>query len=310
MINWAKLLCDRGNLLDKSKVLKSIQVFDAAARTKNLTRAAENLNTSQSTVSYHIKKLEAEVGARLFDRSGAGLTLTPQGEVLAAHTDQALAIIQAGLDKVVGQNDLVRVAVLPMFASRWLSSRLGGMWEANPGLQISFLNHSNSYTRMDRPGSFADMGIQWGRGDWEDFRVTRLRNEELVAVCSPDYLVQSQVHSIADLKRCTLLHVDDKRMWSEIFKDNLIEMQASQREMLLEDRHFQLNSTINGLGVSLFSRRMVQAEINSGVLVQLFGRTFSSSFAYHLAVPKLSVLSPAAEQFKSWLVRLCREDVI
>lgn len=296
--------------MEKSKILKSIQVFDAVARTKNLTRAAENLNTSQSTVSYHIKKLEAEVGARLFDRSGAGLTLTPQGEILAAHADQALALIQAGLDKVMNQNALVRVAVLPMFASRWLSSRLGGMWEANPGLQISFLNHSNTYTRMDRPSSFADLGIQWGRGDWEDFHVTRLRNEEMVAVCSPDYLHLTRIDTIVDLKHCTLLHVDDKRMWSELFKDNLIEMQPSQREMMLEDRHFQLNATINGLGVSLFSRRMIEGELKSGALIQLFGTSFHSSFAYHLAVPKYSVLSPAAEQFKTWLLRLCREDAL
>lgn len=294
-------------ILRKKAILKSIQVFDVAARTKNLTRAAENLNTSQSTVSYHIKKLETEVGALLFDRRGASLELTTQGEILAAHADQALAIIQAGLDKVTGQNDLVRVAVLPMFASRWLSSRLGNMWIVNPGLQISFMNHNNTFVRMERPSSFADLGIQWGRGDWDNFHVTRLWKENLVAVCSPDYLNHTSIEVFADLKKCMLLHVDDKRMWSEFFKNNSLDLEPSQREMLLQDRHFQLNATISGLGVSLFSRRMIEPELTSGALVQLFDQTFNSSFAYHLAVPKSSVLTPATEQFKNWLLRLCRD---
>lgn len=67
------------------KNIKSIQVFDTAARIQNLTRAAEFLNTSQSTVSYHIKKLEDDVGVLLFERSGAKLKITPHGEALAVH---------------------------------------------------------------------------------------------------------------------------------------------------------------------------------------------------------------------------------
>ncbi len=46
---------------------------------------------------------------------------------------QGLNLIQAGLDQVANRRGLVRVAVLPMFASRWLSLRLSLMWEAQPG---------------------------------------------------------------------------------------------------------------------------------------------------------------------------------
>ncbi|WP_240794144.1 LysR family transcriptional regulator [Pseudorhodobacter turbinis] len=290
------------------KNIKSIQVFDVAAQLKNLTRTAEFLNTSQSTVSYHIKKLEDDVGVPLFERSGTGLKITAHGEILALHVAQALSLIQSGLDQVANRRDLVRIAVLPMFASRWLSPRLGLMWEAHPGLEIAFLNHNNDFVYSAQPSSFADLGIHWGRGDWPGFHVTHLWNEELVAVCSPDYQKESGITDLSDLKNCTMLHVDDKRMWSEVLKDNLIELSSPQREILLEDRHFQLNATINGLGVSLFSRRMIKPELESGLLVQLFDCSFKSSFAYHLVVPKETILSPAATRFKDWLLQSSRSS--
>lgn len=292
------------------KNINSIQVFDTVARFLNVTHAADFLNTSQSTVSYHVRKLETQIGKVLFERKGNGLVLTDEGRILAGHVDQALSLIETGLEKIRYRTETVRVAVLPMFASRWLSSRLEGMWQAHPDLQISFVNHNNDYVRHERPGTFADIGIQWGRGDWEDFDVTRLWKEELVVVCSPEYLQANPITDLASLRNCVLLHVDDKRMWSELIKDNLIEMGADQKHIVLEDRFFQLNATISGAGVSLFSKRMIEAELAAGTLINPLGTSFKSSFSYHLVVPKGTVLSPSAQRFKDWLIDLCRNDQI
>jgi len=288
--------------------LNSIQVFEAAAHFKNVTRTAQFLNVSQSSVSYHIKKLESEVRAVLFMRKPDGLTLTPQGMVLASHVETGLRMIRTGLDKMSAQSESVRFAVLPMFASRWLSSRLGSLWEAHPGLQLSFQNHNNTYVMLDQPNDFADLGIQWGHGGWKDFHVTRLWPETMVVVCSPDYLNTRPIKTEADLARCTLLHVDDEQMWAEWFNNNRLEPPSSEVQMVLEDRHFQLSSTINGLGVSLFAQRMIESELKSGVLVNPFGRTFDTSFAYHLVVPKGAILSKTAVEFREWLLGFSRLD--
>lgn len=64
--------------MDKLKNIKSIQVFLAVANFNNATRAAAFLNTSQSAISYHIKKLEDEVGITLFERTPTGLVLTEE----------------------------------------------------------------------------------------------------------------------------------------------------------------------------------------------------------------------------------------
>ena len=269
--------------------------------TLNVTRAAQILNTSQSSVSYHIKKLETELGTPLFRRTATGLCLTESGDTLARHVVRGLAAIGSGVEQVARRAGTVRVALLPMFASRWLSSRLGLLLEACPDMQLAIQNHNNSYAHMASPETFADLGVQWGRGNWPDFEVTRLWPEKLVVVCSPDYLSAHPIRTPEDLADCVLLHVDDTRMWEEWFGANGLHLPASQMQMMLEDRHFQLSSTINGLGVSLFAAWLVRSELARGDLVDPFGCVFETAFAYHVIVPDEIELSPAADRFRLWL---------
>jgi LysR family glycine cleavage system transcriptional activator len=284
--------------------INSIQIFSICSDVGNVTRAAQILNTSQSSVSYHIKKLETDLGYALFRRTKQGLELTEEGAVLASHVEKGLNMIQTGLERVANQAGSVKIALLPMFSSRWLSSRLGRLMERHPDLQLSMHNHNNSFARMHNPASFADLGIQWGKGNWRGFEVHRIWPEKLAVVCSPAYLAAHPISQPSDLHHCNLLHVDDSRMWEEWLALNGVKAGAVQSQMMLEDRHFQLSSTINGLGVSLFASWLVQDELKSGVLVNPFGRNFETSFAYHLIVPKGEKPSKPVEQFCDWMLEV------
>lgn len=288
------------------KNIKSIQVFNAVAKTRNLTHAAREMNVSQSSVSYHIKKIEDEIGAILFDRRPDGLRLTAKGVTLAGYVERGLAAIMTGLDQVSDKAQVVRLAVLPMFASRWLSARLGSFWEDHPDLQLTFQNHNNSYARMTTPSDFADLGIQWGLGNWPEFDSIKLWDERMVVVCSPEFLQQHPIHSLQDVQDCPLLHVDDDRMWAEWFRNAGLDLARNGRQTMLEDRHFQLGSTVNGLGVSLFAESMIQSELRAGLVVNPFGHSFETDFAYHLVVPKAVQLSRSANMFRKWLLALCK----
>lgn len=290
--------------MSQIKNIKSIQVFSVVARVKNLTKSANELNSSQSAISYHIKKLEEELGLPLFRRTATGLELTDHGAALAPHIDAGLNSVRAGLDMAVRRASTVRVAVLPMFASRFLSAHLGTLWETRPDLQISIQNHNNTYANLPDPHAFADLGIQWGHGNWPRFHVTRLWPEKLIVVCSPKYLARHPITSASDLKRCTLLHVDNEHMWSEWMTKNGQELSSKHSGMMLDDRHFQLSATINGLGVSLFVEWLVQDELRTGQLVNVFGRSFSTALAYHVISPKDTVLQARAIEMRDWFLSL------
>src|SRR5512145_2326068 len=62
---------------------KLLKAFLALAEQRNFTRAAEHSHVSQSTFSGMIRRIEEEVGARLFDRTTRSVVLTSEGELFA-----------------------------------------------------------------------------------------------------------------------------------------------------------------------------------------------------------------------------------
>ena len=92
-----------------------------ASRLKNITRAAERLRVSQPNITVAIKKLEAELGIQLFDRSQKQLSLTPEGAVFLGRVEVALRNIQ---DAVLEVNDYkqlqkgtIKIGIPPMMGA-------------------------------------------------------------------------------------------------------------------------------------------------------------------------------------------------
>jgi LysR family transcriptional regulator, glycine cleavage system transcriptional activator len=287
--------------------INSIHVFDSVARLGSVTKAADHCGSTQSSVSYHIKKLETDLGVALFRRTAHGLELTEEGATLAAHVDAGLYEISLGVEQVARRHSVVRVALVPMFASRFVSAHVGTLQQAFPDLEVVLLNHNNSFAEHADPFSFADFGIQWGRGGWSKFHAVKLWDERLVAVCSPEYRSKLNIERPEDVDRCTLLHVDDKRMWAEWVEQCGVALRTDQPSMMLEDRHFQLSSTINGLGISLFAEWLVKGELKSGTLINPFGQSYPTTFTYYLVVPRGPPLSPGARRVRDWFLNLAGE---
>lgn len=70
--------------------LRRIRHFLALAETLNFGRAAQRLHMAQPPLSVSIRKLENELGTRLFLRTPAGVTLTPSGEAMLPHARRLL----------------------------------------------------------------------------------------------------------------------------------------------------------------------------------------------------------------------------
>ncbi|MGO4854069.1 LysR family transcriptional regulator [Phaeovulum sp. W22_SRMD_FR3] len=68
-----------------------LRSFLTVAREGNVTRAAAALHLTQPAVSLQLKRLAEDLGVQLFQRNASGMTLTPQGALLAAKAEQVLA---------------------------------------------------------------------------------------------------------------------------------------------------------------------------------------------------------------------------
>src|ERR671933_1738875 len=72
-----------------------LRVLDAVARHGSVTAAAQELDYSQSSVSHHIGRLEAETEAQLLQRAGRGIRLTQAGRLLADRAAEIIGRIDA-----------------------------------------------------------------------------------------------------------------------------------------------------------------------------------------------------------------------
>ena len=101
--------------------LRQLEYFQMAARLRNITRAAERLRVSQPNITVAIKKLEAELGIQLFDRSQKQLALTPEGAVFLNRIELALRNIQDAVLEVNEYKQLqkgsIKIGIPPMMGA-------------------------------------------------------------------------------------------------------------------------------------------------------------------------------------------------
>ena len=75
----------------------ALRALEAAARHKSYSRAAEELSVTHGAVSQQIRRLEAELGARLFERRGNAMMPTAEAERLAREVARALDVLRNGV---------------------------------------------------------------------------------------------------------------------------------------------------------------------------------------------------------------------
>lgn len=159
--------------------ISSIRAFEATARLMSFTRAAAELNVTQSAVSHSVREIETRLGAGLFVRDGRTLTLTEAGRLYFPFASDALARLRAGDRAVLDPQRKARVltiSVSPSFAAKWLVPRLGAFSMAHPDLDLRISANSQ---HVDFGDGEIDMGVRHGDGDWPRLHCTRLCEETL-----------------------------------------------------------------------------------------------------------------------------------
>ena len=188
-----------------------LRYFLAVAREGQMLGAAARLGVSQARLSRHIAALEHAVGARLFDRTTRGSTLTPDGEALFVTAERMEAEALSGLANMQGRDEVagtIRVGAPDGFGSAFLAPRLGRFREAYPDLRIQLVPVPRSFSLSERE---ADLAIMIGRPEKGRLRVRKLVDYTLGLYASRDYLDRAgHPEELADLATHSLVgYVDD-----------------------------------------------------------------------------------------------------
>jgi LysR family glycine cleavage system transcriptional activator len=289
--------------------LNALRAFEAAARLKSFSAAAQELRVTDSAVSQQVRTLERYLGTRLFRRLPRGLLLTELGSTY-------LPMLTAGFDRLseatlrlrsAGVGGLLTVAALPAFASGWLLPRLARFRDRYPRIDL-LLKTGRALADFRRED--VDIAIRFGTGGGgSDTRSLFLLAEDVFPVASPTLVAPGRIPmQVADLRTLPLLHDIDAHPhqpwlgWQYWFEREGIESPGPLRGLQFTDSIVLLSAAVAGLGVALGRGPNIEGLLARGQLIRLTQQSWRAAWSYHLVAPPANFSRPNVKVFVEWLL--------
>ncbi|MFK7941478.1 MAG: LysR substrate-binding domain-containing protein [Paracoccaceae bacterium] len=278
--------------------LRSLQVFEAAARCGSFTAAGEELGITQSGVSRQVSDLEATLGVALFVRNGARLSVTPVGKRLAGQLAEVFAHTWSAVADARRSDQFVTLSMLPSVAARWFAPRLADFMAANPDIDLRI---TASRHLVDFASEGVDAAIRYSPAPSRELEAFKLGTETITPVCSADYAESHALYEPADMCRATLLCGDIPEDWPTWFEAAGCQQPPITGPHLGDDGAI-LQAAIEGQGIALGRSLLVADDIATGRLVAPFCLSLDASHAYWFVRPKEMAATHEIDAVKTWLV--------
>ena len=285
--------------------LNGLRAFEAAARHLSFTLAAAELNVTQTAISHQIRRLEEELGIRLFIRQNRALALTPEARDYLPGVRAAFNDLRLATDRLLRKDDdkVLTVSTLASLAAKWLLPRLTDFQESHPGIDVRI---TTSTSLVDFQRDNVDAAIRYGRGQWPGLRADWLMADELFPVCSPSLLRGDKpLRQPEDLKGYPLLHTsnansDDWRLW--LTAAGLPADIARQPGITFDMIFMTIQAAIDGIGVAMGRTSYVQDDIAKGRLVVPFKIALPADAGFYLVSPEGRREAPKLVAFRDWMI--------
>jgi len=280
--------------------LRLLKAFEVAARHGSIKLAGDELHVSRAAVSRSIRKLERDLGYRLFDRYHRRISLTDAGEALLIDVAAALSQLQTGIarQKVNRSSERLVISVDPDFAGLWLVPRLSDFFAFSPNTPVE-ISSEKPPDSLDDPR--IDCAIHYAKAGLHLENAEPLFRSRLFPVCAPGRR-QASLRSPEDLRHHLLLHDRSFIEWQEFLQGYPPTVDIDLRAgPIFTQTALCMEAAARGQGVAIGDDFLAAMHLSEGRLVTLFDSRFHSSNAYYLIVPKRASRHPAVAIFREWL---------
>jgi LysR family glycine cleavage system transcriptional activator len=271
--------------------LNGLKAFEAAARHLNFRVAGEELGVTQAAVAQQVRRLEAELEVKLFDRLPRTLALTGEGRSYIADIRRAFEIIGRATGSLKPQPVRLTISTTPTFASKWLIPRLPDFTSRHPDLDLHIL-------ATERMSSFqadgVDLAVRYGRPPFGPGLATELLFEQnIIAVCSPMLLTgRKPPESQEDLAGFTLLH-DAHNLWPEFVERHFGQSEhAPFKGISFSQTSHAIEAAIAGQGIVLANQDFVTRDLIEGRLVTIAEGSLRGLSDFYLVWPRYRKSAP------------------
>ncbi len=231
--------------------LRQLEYFQMASRLRNITRAAERLRVSQPNITVAIKKLEAELGIQLFDRSQKQLSLTPEGAVFLNRIELALRNIQ---DAVLEVNDYkqlqkgtIKIGIPPMMGAYLFPKIFSSFQKRYSHLEIFLHEEASMSIREQLERDELDFGIIIISGASQSLQLLPMSRNQIVC-CVPETspLAKKKALSLQDVADSSMVMLKEGSFLRQLILSKL-EDEGVKPNIVLESNQV---GTLKGLVAS------------------------------------------------------------
>lgn len=287
--------------------LSALQAFEAAARHGSFTRAAVELNLTQSAVSRQIRDLETQLGVALFERVRQRVVVSSTGQRLLPEAERILAGVADLTLRAASSRDVtghLTIATLPTFGSRWLMPRLPGFLALHPGLQATVLSRSDAF---DMGEAGVDLAVHHGKPTWPGATCSYLCAETVIPVATPELAGSGRVLS----DQTPLLHLESRpAQWSAWLGANGRDPTRGFHGHRFDQFALMIEAALAGLGAALLPAYLIEREVGQGRLVMLEGEhpIAETDTAYYIVVSDGRASEPIVQAFVQWITTQVARD--
>jgi DNA-binding transcriptional LysR family regulator len=287
---------------------RHLQVFTAVYRTLSFTRAAEELFTSQPTISEHMKNLEDRLGCRLFDRLGRSISPTPEADLLYP---RAMGILDE-MDKL--ETSLVSVAQtvsgeLIIGASTipgeyLLPSRAAHFKSSYPELLFEILIKDSGRIIDDLSDHRVYLGVVGTELPAANLEFIPFESDELVLAAASDMDVAATVE-LEDLLNFDFLTREQGSGTGRTVNNFLsragIDQHALKVRATLGSSTAIKEAVKTGLGIAFISRTAIRDELSQGTVKSIEVAGLSMKRSFFVVTQKKRTLPYRYQLFKEFL---------
>lgn len=288
----------------------SLFTFEAVARLRSFSDAANELNVTQPAVSRSIGVLEDHLGYKLFDRHGRWIKLTPDGDKLLRATSTAFKTVTDTLRDIGHQQEsreTITITISSSAANFWFIPRIAEFRTKFPRTSLEFQMYARD---NEGPLNNVDLGIRLSNPQDGDMHRWPFCDEKILALCSPEYL--SEFGSLDHPKteqRHTFIELADRRYSLDEFF-HAIGQQIPENPSFIKfsDYAATIQAAIYGQGIALVWITDASRLIIDGKLVPACTQVVKTGRRYHIVASNLKPMRPVVENIRDWMIREMRND--
>lgn len=289
--------------------LRHLQIFrQVCASGCNATKAAEALHMTQPAVSLAIKELEQYYGLPLFDRMGRRLQLTDGGKQAlqyAIHICDLFADMETQLRNREGHGTL-RVGASITIGSQFLPGYIRAFGKAYPGVDVRAVVEQAGRLERKLLANELDLALSEGMAHDGNILSQPYMEDTLCVICPRDWGWEpGRVLTISEFQSQRFLLREQGSGTREVF-DRVMEQAGLRVTPIWEAMSTTalINAVVNGLGIAVLPRRMVQPALERGLVQTVEVEKLSFVRSFYIMRHKDKYLTESARAF----LNLCQNS--